>query len=124
MTYEELAQELVNALAQGQDALWVAGDLLSSVEVPATAFASVCGRSGSFLNRLRKTSRAFPEHTRAQDQPWTLHEYASRAKDPEKWLAQSLAEGWSPKQLMAALRDSGEVATPKGRTCPRCGEEI
>lgn len=106
---EELLQVFADSLEAGDDLRWLQGAvmlvLLDGFRMRPRDVSSLTGWSPAQVREAARTFAAFPEESaRNPSLSWYHHRLASRADDPETWLARASDEGWSTRQMAEAMR--------------------
>lgn len=118
ISIERVAQAVVNCISSTSDRLWEAGDVLAALpdgrrgKPTLTVLAPLVGKSVVWLSKLRTTSRAFPEGSRALDHPWRVHYLCATTQRPEYWLARAVKEDLNGRGLIELLIREGEKQPP------------
>lgn len=87
------------------------------------AQASDIGLSESTLQNYASVARKVPPLRRRATLPYSSHALVAALEPAEqdRWLAQAEAEGWSRRELKAAM--DGDTTEVERHNCPDCGRE-
>ena len=112
-TYEELIQNLVDAVNQEGDSKWKQAESMALLvhrhQVKPGQVASEVGCSSEKVRQYVKAAIAFYDpDTRAQDLSMRHHIIAADTEDPEATIQEALEQGWSTRQMTQALKGEGE----------------
>ena len=108
ISLESAIQAVLTCTEAEEDIKWKKATLIAQIadyyQINNSAMASLCGCSPALIRNCIVAYKAFPEpHMRAADKSFTLHLYAAKTKEPEKWLQVACEHDLSTRQLKEAI---------------------
>lgn len=109
ISYDQLISRFIDERMEGEDSIWrqasIAYFMKEQMKIPANKIASDVGYSSRYINEMVKTFTVFPtEETRARDMTYSIHAKCATTDNPEHWLDEACANGYSVKELAQAIK--------------------